>query len=308
MERKRLVLILAEPDDEHALYIQGLLTENKHIVRILNTAQYPADFALSYGPQSNSARIDFPDGQILDWNDVYSIYWRQFTGVSASTLPDGQQAFIAENDSRSLIESMLFALPGKWVNSYRAWRLHQAKPAQLAKVCSLNLEPDLKIPRTLLTNSRRELKAFAESVGQCIFKPVQGGAHTRILTDKHLDEEHLDNLQHAPITVQQHIEGTDIRVFVAGRKVMACRIETDSLDFREDSDAKIEPHALSGEVADACIRIARALSLVWTGIDLRLTDKGEYFFFEANPSPMFMGFESRCRLPLTETLIDLLIR
>jgi hypothetical protein len=308
MDCKRLVLILAEPDDEHALYIQSLLTESKHVVRILNTAQYPADYALSYGPQSNSARIEFPDGQTLDWGDIYSIYWRQFTGVGVSTLPDGEQAFIAENDSRSLIESMLFALPGKWVNSYRAWRFHQAKPAQLAKVCSLNLEPDLKIPRTLLTNSRLELKAFAKSVGKCIFKPVQGGAHTQMLTRKHLTNKNLDNLQHAPITVQQCVEGTDIRVFVAGRKVMACRIETDSLDFRADQDAKIEPHALSREVADACIRIARGLSLVWTGIDLRLTDKGEYFFFEANPSPMFMGFESRSRLPLTETLIDLLVR
>jgi len=308
MDRKRLVLILAEPDDEHALYVQGLLTDARHVVRILNTAQYPADFALSYGPQSNSARIEFPDGQVLDWNDIYSVYWRQFTGVGASVLPDGEQAFIAENDSRSLIESMLYALPGKWVNSYRAWRLHQVKPVQLAKVCSLHVEPAVKIPRTLLTNSSRELKSFARSVGQCIFKPVQGGAHTRILTEEHLSEEHLGNLQHAPVTVQQYVEGTDIRVFIAGRKVMACRITTDALDFREDPQAGIDPHALSGEVADACRRIARALNLVWTGIDLRLTEKGDYFFFEANPSPMFIGFESRCRLPLTETLIDLLVK
>ena len=308
MDRKRLVLILAEPDDEHALYVRDLLTDEGHVVRILNTAQYPADFALSYGPQSNSARIEFPDGQILDWNDIYSIYWRQFTGVGASVLPDDEQAFIAENDSRSLVESMLFTLTGKWVNSYRAWRLHQVKPVQLAKVCSLNLEPAIIIPRTLLTNSSNELKGFARSAGQCIFKPVQGGAHTRILTDEHLSEEHLDNLQHAPVTIQQYIEGTDIRVFVAGRKVMACRIETDALDFREDPNVKIDPHALSREVADACIRIARALNLIWTGIDLRLTEKGEYFFFEANPSPMFLGFESQCRLPLTETLIDLLVK
>ena len=308
MDRKRLVLILGEPEDEHAMYVQSLLADEGHVVRILNTARYPADFALSYGPQSNSARIEFPDGQVLDWNDIHSIYWRQFTGVGVSTLPDGEQAFIAENDSRSLVESMLFALPGKWVNSYRAWRLHQAKPAQLAKVCSLGLDSAIKIPRTLLTNSRSELKGFVKSAGQCIFKPVQGGAHTRMLTDGHLGKKHLDNLKHAPITVQKYVEGTDIRVFIAGRKVMACRIETDALDFRTDDNAKIAPHALSREVSDACLRIARALNLVWTGIDMRLTENGDYYFFEANPSPMFIGFESRCRLPLTEALIDLLVR
>jgi hypothetical protein len=308
MDRKRFVLILADPEDEHALYVKGLLTDEKHVVRILDTSRFPSDFALSYGPQSNSARIEFDDGPILDWNDIHSIYWRQFTGVAESTLPDAEQACIAENDSRSLVESMLFALPGKWVNSYRAWRMHQVKPAQLAKVCSLHLDPIIKIPRTLLTNSPLELKAFAKSVGQCIFKPVQGGAHTQKLKPSHLRGKHLDNLKHAPITLQEHISGTDIRVFVAGRKVMACRIESASLDFRDDPDPKIEPHALSREVADACCRIARALNLVWTGIDLRLTENGDFFFFEANPSPMFMGFESRSRLPLTETLINLLIK
>jgi len=308
MGRKRFVLILADPDDEHALYVQGLLADERHVVRILDTSRFPSDYALSYGPQSNSARIEFADGPTLDWSDIHSIYWRQYTGVGVSTLPDAEQADIAENDSRSLVESMLFALPGKWINSYRAWRMHQVKPAQLAKVCSLHLDPDIKIPRTVLTNSPRELKAFAKSVGQCIFKPVQGGAHTRMLTRTYLSGKRLENLKHAPITVQQHIPGTDIRVFVAGRKVMACRIESDKLDFRQDPDPKIAPHALNAEVTDACRRIARALNLDWTGIDLRLTEKGEYYFFEANPSPMFMGFESRCRLPLTESLIDLLVR
>ncbi len=308
MDRKRFVLILADPEDEHALYVKGLLTDDKHVVRILDTSCFPSDFALSYGPQSNSARIEFNDGPILDWSDIHSIYWRQFTGVGLSALPDAEQACIAENDSRSLVESMLFALPGKWVNSYRAWRMHQVKPAQLAKVCSLHLDPIIKIPRTLLTNSPRELKGFAKSVGQCIFKPVQGGAHTQKLKASHLRGKHLANLKHAPITLQEHISGTDIRVFVAGRKVMACRIESKSLDFRDDPDPKIEPHALSREVSDACCRIARALNLVWTGIDLRLTEKGDFFFFEANPSPMFMGFESRCRLPLSESLINLLIK
>jgi hypothetical protein len=42
-------------------------------------------------------------------------------------------------------------------------------------------------------------------------------------------------------------------------------------------------------------------------MDFRLTPDGRYVFLEANPSPMFMGFESRCGLPLTDSLIDLLL-
>ncbi len=39
MDRKRLVLILGEPEDEHAMYVQSLLTDEGHVVRILNTAR-----------------------------------------------------------------------------------------------------------------------------------------------------------------------------------------------------------------------------------------------------------------------------
>ena len=42
-------------------------------------------------------------------------------------------------------------------------------------------------------------------------------------------------------------------------------------------------------------------------MDFRRTADGEYFYFESNPSPMFLGFESRCGLPITEALIDLLV-
>jgi hypothetical protein len=46
---------------------------------------------------------------------------------------------------------------------------------------------------------------------------------------------------------------------------------------------------------------------VWTGIDLRRTPDGRHVFLEANPSPMFLGFERRSGLPLTEALVALLI-
>jgi glutathione synthase/RimK-type ligase-like ATP-grasp enzyme len=43
------------------------------------------------------------------------------------------------------------------------------------------------------------------------------------------------------------------------------------------------------------------------GIDFRLTPTGTYVFLEANPSPMFKGFEKYTGLPLTEALSSLLL-
>src|SRR5262249_18265405 len=135
----------------------------------------------------------------------------------------------------------------------------------------------------------------------------QGGAHARRLTQAHLSDENLQNLAFAPVTIQEEVPGTNVRVFVAGQRVLACEFVTEALDYRDDPDPRIVPHHLSGEMDERCLGIARLLDLAWTGIDFRLTPDGAYVFLEANPSPMFLGFESRTGLPLTASLADLLM-
>ncbi len=218
-------------------------------------------------------------------------------------LPDPEQAFIAQNDTRSLFDSILVRLPARWVNGWRAFHLHQMKPVALAMVAELGVP----IPDTLLSNDAEEVRRFAARHRACIFKPVQGGAFTERLTAAHLSAENLRSLMIAPVTIQEEVLGTDVRVFVAGDTVLACEVVTTTLDFREDPDPKITAIDLPPEVAQQCLRAARALDLVWTGIDLRRTPEGKYVFLEANPSPMFLGFEARSGLPLTESLLRLLL-
>jgi len=303
---RRTVVVLADPQDEHAIHVCAELARRRHRGLILDSSDFPSRLQLTFDPLAGRGRVTLGDGTALDWGDVHSVYWRNYNGVALSPLPDPEQAHIAENDARSLFESMLIRWPTRWVNGWEAYQLHQTKPAQLAAVAGLDLGGAVTVPPTLLSNDPAAVLEFASRHDDCIFKPVQGGAHTRPLTTRHLTEEHLANLVHAPVTIQQRVEGTDIRVFLAGERLYACRLHTDALDFREDDDVRIEPAELPDEVAAVCRRIAAALKLLWTGIDLRLTADGRYHFFEANPSPMFLGFEDRTRLPLTDALLALL--
>jgi glutathione synthase/RimK-type ligase-like ATP-grasp enzyme len=136
---------------------------------------------------------------------------------------------------------------------------------------------------------------------------MQGGAHTRRLTAAQLQPQNLAILKLAPVSIQEEIPGTNVRVFVIGERVLACEIATNAVDFRDDSAQRIVPHDLPAAAVAMSRTIARALGLVWTGIDFRLTPDGRYVFLEANPSPMFIGFEHYSGLPLTEALGDLLI-
>jgi len=297
------ILILGSPEDEHSAHMHQHLRSVGQDVEYFDTADFPQRLQVTLDPRRFEGSIRLPEGRILDFSTIQSIYWRNYRGVLPPSLEDEEQAYIASNDSRGLLESVLIRLPVRWVNGWSAFQLHRTKPVQLAIVSALGV----LIPETLLANDAESILAFAERYPRSIFKPVQGGAHARPLTRAHLEPANLANLSYAPVTLQEEIVGTNIRVFVVGSRTLACEVRTAELDFRDDRQPLILPHELPFEVQDACRAIARSLDLLWTGIDFRLTPNGAYYFLEANPSPMFLGFERQCGLPLTESLAALLV-
>ncbi len=296
------ILILGGADDEHAAHIHRELSTRGHDAEFLDSRDFPQNMRIAYDPQRGGGSIRLPRGRAISLAGVRSVYWRNYHGIGQIDLPHPEQAYIAANDARSLIESLLINLPCRWVNGWAGFQLHQTKPAALARVAKLGV----KIPATTLTNDPKAVRAFADEHPRCIFKPVQGGAHTQRLTADHLSDENLANLALAPVTVQEEIEGTNIRVFVAGEATHVCEVATGDVDFRDDPHAEITACDLPEEIAEQSRRIAQALDLLWTGIDFRRTPDGEYYFLEANPSPMFLGFEQQTGLPLTDALVRLL--
>lgn len=297
------ILILGGEDDEHAVATRDALCNRGADAELLDARWFPSVLRLSMLPAAGGGRLELPSGRQLEFAQVQAVYWRSYPGVVVPPLPDPEQAYIAHNDSRGLFESFLISLPARWVNGWSAYRLHQTKPVQLARVAALGVN----VPATLLTNSPEELLRFVREHSPAIFKPVQGGDHAQRLTAEQLTRENLSSLACAPVTVQAEVVGTNIRAFVAGDRVLACEVRSPQLDFRDDPEPQLFVHELSADIQALCRRIARELELLWTGIDFRLTAAGEYVFLEANPSPMFLGFEAQTGLPLTAALCDLLL-
>jgi glutathione synthase/RimK-type ligase-like ATP-grasp enzyme len=289
--------------------MRAYLSTQGAVVEFLDSTRFPAELQIAYDPATGGGSIRFDSGRSLEFAEIQSVYWRNYGGVMPIELPDAEQAFIAANDARSLFESLLLGLEARWVNGLAGYRWHQTKPAALARVAALGM----KVPATVVTNDPQAVLAFVDRHGRlenarCIFKPVQGGAHTERVDRSHLSEQNLASLTVSPVTIQEEVPGTDVRVFVAGSRVLACEIRTEVLDFRNDPGAEIVAIDVPSEVAATCCQIAAALDLVWTGIDLRRTPEDQYVFLEANPSPMFLGFERRSGLPLTESLAELLLQ
>jgi hypothetical protein len=297
------ILILGGADDEHSAHMLQHLRRRGHDAELFDSRDFPSRLTIAYDPCRGAGELRLPGGRRLGLNQVRSVYWRTYGGVGAVPLPHSEQTALAVNEARGLFEALLINLPARWVNGWNAYQLHQTKAVQLARVAALGVP----VPATLLGNDPEAVRTFAARHPRCVFKPVQGGAHTRRLESQHLTDENLSHLAFAPITIQEEVPGTDVRVFVAGDRVLACAIQTNHIDFRDDPDPRIVPCALPADVEAWCLQASRALDLLWTGIDLRRTPDGRHVFLEANPSPMFLGFEARTRLPLTDALATLLL-
>jgi len=292
-------LILGNEQDEHAAHIAPLLQTRGHRCAFLDSSRFPRELQIAYDPVTGRGSFHGLDGESIEFAEIDAIYWRSYT-PPITELPDAEQSYIAANDARGLFESLLKNLPARWINGWEAFQLHQTKPAALAKVAALGVP----VPATCIANDAEAIRRFFAAHSEVIFKPVQGGAHTQILYE--LTEEQLATLAVAPVTLQERIVGTDIRAFVAGDRIAACEIQTDAVDFRDDPLPRFAAVDLPSDVADQCRQAAAALHLKWTGIDLRRTADGRYVFLEANPSPMFLGFECYAELPLSEMLMGLL--
>jgi glutathione synthase/RimK-type ligase-like ATP-grasp enzyme len=299
------ILILGNPEDAHAVHMQQALTQAGATADYLDTRLFPTQVQMSWQPSTQLGCFTLPGGRRLDFQDIKSVYWRNLSDVYIPSLKDANQQRVAFNDSISALRSLLQACPARWINSWKAYQFHKEKPLQLSTVKQLGVT----IPATLITNSPEQVIEFAASQEKVISKPVYGGAHTQFVTESHLDPKRLSlALSLSPVTIQEYIPGTNIRSYVIDGSVYSAEIRSNSLDFREDAEAELIPLELPQSVQQQCQAIAKALMLEWTAIDWRLKPTGEYIFLEANPSPMFIYFEQKTDFPLTQKLVNLLMK
>ncbi len=298
------VLILGIPGDEHESHLADALAQMGATVAYLDTRLFPTRLRMSWRPDTQLGRFTLLNEFNLDFRDIDSVFWRNLSEVRIPSLKDENQQRIAFNDTSTTLRSLIQACPARWINSWRAYQFHKEKPLQLSKAKQLGV----KIPNTLISNDPEQVLEFIQSQDKVIFKPVYGGAPTQFVTDSHLEPQRLNlALSISPVTVQEYIPGTNIRSYVIGGSVYAAEIRSQCLDFRQDSEAEIIPVELPESIQQQCIAVAKAFMLEWTAIDWRLRLCGEYVFLEANPSPMFLGFEQKTGFSITQQLVKLLM-
>ena len=284
----------------------------------LDERRYPGAFDLSWdvGPRGVTGWVSGPERRVA-LEDVTGVYIRYVeyrdapegepeTAESRPTAEDEHRAQLVRSEFQASLMQLADILPCTVVNRGRASISNDSKLWQgfVARTFGLHT------PKTLATTDPDAARAFYEACNRrVIFKSLSS---IRSIV-RPVDEEglgRLDLLRNCPTQFQECVDGVDVRVHTVDQEVFVTRIVSEASDYRyagkQGAEIEIEPTEIPDDIAAACIGVTKALGLVVSGIDLRLTPDGRYYFFEANPSPGFIFYERATRQPISEAIARLL--
>lgn len=306
-----MILIVAVKGDLHAHAVQNAVRNSGyHDVYIAECDQISGNEALSWGTSINHrASILTTDGKRVPVEDLDLIWWRRVNAnqeASAGASSDHHGALV-NHDCRGTLSGVLAAsFHGAWISTPEATTRAADKIFQL----TVARQEGMRVPETLVSQSKDEVLAFAERIGRVIVKPVVGAPGPLIFT------QYGDNLTHipaqsfrsAPAVYQEYIEGErHIRLNCFGDELQAALIQTSALDWRPDLNVPISAWEVSDELAVRIRQILQVLGLRMGVIDIKLTPTGEPVWLEVNPQGQFLFLEPILGIPLATMFASFLI-
>jgi glutathione synthase/RimK-type ligase-like ATP-grasp enzyme len=232
------------------------------------------------------------DGQQIELENISGIYVR----------PQDQTESAALDDMLLLLAELA---PAVVLNRPDAMASNSSKPYQYGPIRSVGFA----VPETLITTSPEAARDFVARHGSVIYKSVSG---VRSIVGELRDggDPRLSEVRWCPTQLQRRILGVDVRVHVVGQEIFACEVRSDAVDYRYAhlslQGVKLLQCELPEDCAERCFALARATQLPLAGIDLRLTEQGEWYCFEINPSPGFTYYQNLTGAPIDAAIAKLL--
>lgn len=302
------VLILARPDDAHALKVSEFLTKYGAEWFILGPQELSneTEMTFSFDEKKKHHQLKLPDKSEIDLNDVDSIWYRRLPNIQHEGLPKAWMNTMVESELRSAYFGWFRSLDCLHVNhperndasSYKLYQLDLARRVGLT------------IPQTLVTNRPDEVREFYKKCkSQVIYKLIgertnfylpkyEPGPGIPTLLLREEDLEHLEQVSLAPHIFQECIiKKYDIRVTVIGKKLFAVKIDSQagdgSLDWRRDYSVDMDPIELPDDVHSACLRLVERFGLNYGAIDLCVDQTDRHVFFEINNAGQYLWIEQK---------------
>lgn len=311
---KKYVLVVGDPSHTQTAHQIQLLRSTKAQVLIVDPQNEAAPPQISWSETSVQL-----NGQPLNPKSITSVLIRtlpQEFPAPSSFLAKSQTAlnweqwfyeYCLQRDRHDTIVGFLLYLESLGIPFYNPpskTHLSRRKPFQLQKLRAAGC----LLPETLITNDPGQASEFISTHSDVIAKPAAGGALT--LSANTLSRENLEKIKVAPAIFQRRIYGRDLRVMVLNEQVISCAaidVPANTLDFRgnptyQDGNITYTEVDLPEDILQLCTRATASVGLQFAGVDIKLTNGGEYYFLECNSSPIYLDVELKLNHPITQAL------
>ena len=303
-----MILLWGVPGDAPFDAVREALSRRSAEVLLLDQRQAAnMSIALEVGSTGTvTGRIDGPEGEV-DLDHVSALYLRPFETDMACGAPADDPIYLRAAAADAAMIAWADLTQAFVVNRPEVMAANNSKPYQLALIAACGFA----VPDTLVTTDAAAVRRFRERHGSVIYKSVSG-VRSIVSRLKAADRDALEDIANCPTQFQEYIPGTDIRVHVAGDRVLATEIRSAADDYRYASrsgaDLTMAATVLPEDIADACRAMVRAMGLRVAGVDLRRRPEGTWYCFEVNPSPGFTFFEAGAGQPIAASIAELLLQ
>lgn len=247
----------------------------------------------------------------------FSSVWFRRTKLPELESQNLNQKIYLLNEYEALLKNLFCTIQANWISDpfsiYHAEnKLYQLKIAK---------EIGFKIPNTLVTNSKDDLKAFyIKNAKNVIIKPlsqskINNNNETEFIFTNVLEEEHVQRMEEydlTPCIFQEKIDkNIELRVTVVGEKVFSAGVDSQiseytKIDWRKEKLVFFK-ESIPEEVKEKCVLLVRKLNLKFGAIDLIKDNNGNYVFLEINPNGQWAWIENETGLEISDAIINELI-
>jgi hypothetical protein len=320
-----MILILTEPFDPHADYIEQKLRERDADFIRFNPAQFPsqAEVSLSFSLTGNTQYTLRVGEEYIDLNSLKAVWYRRpQPPIPPEEIADKLNYDFVEDECKIFVNDVWNSLDCLWLPAPPlVIKRAQLKALQLKVATAIGFE----LPPTLFTNSPKDfLEFYRQHNGNIVSK--QAGLsfssseafktfvrYTEVVSKRDVGYAHT--VRYCPIIFQAYVpKRLELRITVVGQKVFAAEIHSQETnhtrhDWRRYDHHKTPyfPHELPPEVEQRCVQLVETLGLCYGAIDMVLTPDGRYVFLEINPSGQYLWIEGATGLPISDAICDLLI-
>lgn len=322
--KQRKLFIVTSKDDSHADHVISRLndTGRAELVVRLNTEDFVDNCEVCFDGQDFHLLLKDSEKEICS-DEIQSVWYRR---PAEFLIPEETDAYVRAfitKQSTAFLRGLYFTCHDdvRWVNPLPALHRSRIKMQQLQLARQLGFQ----IPDTLITNDPARILSFYEEKEKICTKSLDephftldGHLYpvlTRVIESKDELTTNYESLQRCPVLVQEYIEKAfDLRVIIFDQKLFAFEIHSQAHPLSMHDTRGVAPHLLKhcqhmlpATLQTQILNFVKQQGLVFSAMDLVVSQSDEYYFLENNPNGQWLWLEFATGCDLTSHLIEMLL-